>query len=85
MYSEEARAINEFNWEVLKSFVDKYHIEFAVRSYIPGRRKNTVYFDYADWPKAILIPSKGYVGTDERALERLYRMHLRKVTTGARK
>jgi hypothetical protein len=79
MYSEDPRAINEFNWQILQTFVDKYYIDFAVRSYIPSRRRNTMYIDYPDWPKALLLPSKGFVGVDDRQLIRLYRLHKAKV------
>lgn len=77
MYSDTPRPVNQFNWEVLRTFVDKYGIDFAVRSYIPERRKNAVLFEYADWGKACMIPSKGFIGTDDRAITRQYKQHLR--------
>jgi hypothetical protein len=80
MYSNSPRPINQFNWQVLKTFVDKYHIEFAVRSYLPERRKNTIIFDYEDWGKAIMIPSKGYVGTNDKELAAMYKLHIRNLT-----
>jgi hypothetical protein len=76
MYSTEKRSINEFSWETLQSFVNKYSISFAVRSYIPERRKNTVMFDYADWGKAISLPSAKFVGITDAQLMKLYKQHV---------
>lgn len=76
MYSNKPRSINEFSWETLQTFVNKYGIDFAVRSYIVERRKNTIIFDYSDWGKAVMVPSKGYVGTDDKTLIRLYKHYM---------
>lgn len=83
MYSNEPRPINEFDWQQLQTFVDKYGIDFAVRSYITTRRTATIAFDYVDWSTAVLVPSAGIMlggravrrSYDDRFLERLYNMH----------
>lgn len=76
MYSTEKRSINEFSWETLQQFVDKYAISFAVRSYIPERRKQTIMFDYEDWGKAVSLPSARFVGITDEQLMRLYKQHV---------
>lgn len=76
MYSSKPRSINELDWEFLKQYIVKYGIDFAVRSYISDRRRNTIIFGYEDWGKAICIPSSKFVGIDDRALQRRYKAHL---------
>lgn len=84
MYSDKPRQINEFTWEQLKPFVDKYCIDFAVRSYITTLRTSTISFDYKDWAMATLIPSRGFKAGgkaiqnkyDEKVINVLYAKHL---------
>lgn len=76
MYSSKPRSINELNWESLQVFVDKYGIDFAVRSYITDRRKLTVIFDYEDWGKAVMLPSSQFVGITDRELMRRYKLYI---------
>lgn len=76
MYTSKPRSINEFTWQQLQTFVDKYGIDFAVRSYIPERRKATMVFDYEDWGKACCIQSKQFIGITDRDLKKLYKQHL---------
>lgn len=76
MYSDKPRKLNEFTWETLKRFIDKYHIDFAVRSYIPERMHNVVMIDYQDWGKALAL-SGFYIGTNERELVKRYRDFIR--------
>jgi hypothetical protein len=75
MYSNKPRKINEFDWQTLQVFVDKYHIDFAVRSYIPERQYGVVYIDYQDWGKAMALAG-AYIGTTEVQLNRMYRQFI---------
>lgn len=72
MYSNKPRKINEFSWETLQTFVNKYHIDFAVRSYIVERMTDVIVFDYPDWGKAVAL-SGAYIGANERELIRMYK------------
>lgn len=82
MYSDKPRAVNEFTWETLQPYVDKYHIDFAVRSYITTLRTQTITFDYKDWPMATLIPSRGFLrdggrnSIAEKQIEAFYMKHV---------
>jgi hypothetical protein len=76
MFSAEPRAFHEFSYRDLYSLIDKYHIDFAVRSYIPRLRKSTMHFNYQDWPKAILIETQGFKGITEKQLIQLYYKHV---------
>jgi hypothetical protein len=82
MYSNKPRAINAFTWETLQPYVEKYSINFAVRSYITTLRTNTITFDYKDWPIATLIPSKGFLrdggrnSIAEKQIEAFYMKHV---------
>lgn len=75
MFSQEARPINEFDWKFLQTFVQKYGLEFAVHSYIPQLRKQTVVFDYQDWGKALAL-SSAFVGVSDQELMKNYKQHL---------
>lgn len=76
MHSSKLRPINAVTWETLKVFVDKYGIDFAVRSYLPERRLHTVSIDYQDWGKAICLPSSKFIGITDEALMQRYKLHL---------
>jgi hypothetical protein len=76
MYSDKPRAINELTWQELKKYITKYGIDFAVRSYIPERRRHTIIVRYEDWGKIINMPSSKFVGTNDRQIERFYKQHL---------
>lgn len=76
MYSDKPRSINELDWQSLQKFVDKYGIDFAVRSYIPERRARTIIIDYQDWGKGLCLPSKAFVGITDAQLMKLYKQHL---------
>lgn len=75
MFSTDARPINEFDWKFLQTFVQKYGLDFAVHSYIPHLRKNTVVFDYQDWGKALAL-SSAFVGISDHELMKQYKQHL---------
>jgi hypothetical protein len=76
MFTSEPRPFNEFAYKDLEKLVEKYQIDFAVRSYIPSLRKATIRFDYQDWPKALLIETKGFKGITEKQLIQLYYKHV---------
>lgn len=76
MYTDKPRKINEFSWQTLQVFVDKYQIDFAVRSYIFERMTGVVLFDYQDWGKALALAGN-YIGTNETVLRRMYLQHIR--------
>lgn len=76
MYSNKPRAINAFGWEQLQEYIEKYGIDFATKAYIPQRRTHTIMFEYQDWAKATLIPSKGFAGISEKQVELNYQRHL---------
>lgn len=47
-------------WKEIAGPLFEMGIGFAVRMYIPERRKNVIEFKYEHWKDAIYIPSKGY-------------------------
>lgn len=75
MYSDEPRPLNGVSWELLQKLVDKYHLEFAVHSYIPELRRKTVIIDFQDWGKALALASD-FTGITEVELQRMYRQHV---------
>ena len=68
----------ELSWKEIKKILGKYGVDFAIRKYIPKRRKETVEFSLDQWPRAIFIPSKGYKKITPSALEALWRAHTKK-------
>lgn len=75
-YSNTPRPIDTFNYDVLRPYVDKYHIDYAVRSYVQRGRFGTIMIDYQDWPKGCLIESKGFRNFDSTKLRQLYMQHV---------
>jgi len=69
-------------WEDIKKPLEKYGIDFAIRSYIPPRQTNTIEFKQEDWSKAIWLPSAGYSKITAPQLEKKWREHVKKAKIG---
>lgn len=59
----------ELEWKALAQPLLQYGAAFAIRSYIPKRRKKPVEFKYEDWDLAVYIPSEKLVGISQTKLE----------------
>lgn len=57
---------------------------FCVRMYIPARQKVIIRFPYADWEKAIFLPSRGYYGIKALKLQREWQKHIKKLGYGTK-
>lgn len=57
---------------------------FCVRMYIPERQKVIIRFPYADWEKAIFLPSRGYYGIKALKLQKEWLNHIKKLGHGTK-
>ncbi|BBI90689.1 DNA end protector protein [Tenacibaculum phage PTm1] len=64
LYADDPRDIPAIKWNTIHKIVEKYGTAFAVRMYIPELQKNIIEFKVEDMPKAIWIPSAGFVRTN---------------------
>lgn len=78
LYAENQKDIPAIKWDSVAKPVLKYGAAFAFRMYIPGRMKHIVEFKVEDMPKAIWIPSAGYVRTNPLKLQRAWADFLKK-------
>jgi hypothetical protein len=77
LYTDNVKDV-EVEWSLIKKPLDKYGIDFAIRSYIPIRQNNIIAFKQEDWSKAIWVPSAGYSKISAPALETEWREHVKK-------
>lgn len=81
MYTDDTKQVR-VDWKLIKKPLEKYGVDFAIRSYIPPRQKSIIEFRYEDWAKAIWIPSAGYTRTTVPELEKMWRQHIKKNRLG---
>lgn len=81
MYTEKARPINAFTYDVLRQYIDEYGIDYAVHSYIPFLRRNTVMYEFQDWGRAVRVETRGFSGVTIEQIKEMYYEHMRKTRT----
>lgn len=64
------------SWQEIYSINKALGVGFAVRMYIPDRRKNVIQFPLEEWERAIWIPSKGYSGISVMELEKEWKKYI---------
>ena len=64
------------SWQTIYKLNKNLGVGFAVRMYIPERRKNVIKFPLMEWERAIWIPSKGYTRTTPIQLEKEWKKYI---------
>lgn len=77
LYSKTQKPV-QIDWRRIKKPLEKYGIDFAIRSYIPPRQNQVIEFNQEDWGKAIWLPSAQYQKITASELERKWREHVKK-------
>ncbi len=60
MYRAEQKNVPNVIWAKLKGALYRYDAEYALRNYIPSRRRRTLEIKYEDWPEISFMPSSSY-------------------------
>lgn len=61
-----------------KSFLEKFGFDFALRQYVPTRKKDQAVVSYENWPRIALCDFIDLNGTTVGAIRAQFRNHLRK-------
>lgn len=80
LYAKSQKQI-DVNWQLVKRPLQKYGVDFAIRSYIPPRQVNIIEFKQEDWSKAIWLPSAQYAKISASQLEKKWREHVKNAKT----